>query len=207
MAGERAMTNPITPEIVCQLRAAADPSISPNGRRLAYTQSWVDCGDVIEAKSRIVMMDLADGSSREFTRGNRDSVAKFSPDGRTLAFLRADGQRGREVWVMDADGGEARPLDGAPGKVFEFSWSPDSKRLVISADVDPDASLSGRRFQLRASSDGSGTHPLPLRHAWAGEATPTPTCSWPTSLEAPSDRSPAVIGTILRQGGPPTAAV
>ncbi len=133
------MTNPITPEIVYQLRGAADPSISPNGRRLAYTQSWVDCGDVIEAKSRIVMMDLGDGSSREFTRGNRDSVAKFSPDGRTLAFLRADGQRGREVWVMDADGGEARPLDGAPGKVFEFSWSPDGKRLVISADVDPDA--------------------------------------------------------------------
>ena len=134
------MTNPITSDIVYQLRGAADPSISPDGQRLAYTQSWVDREDGIEARSRIVMLDLVDGSSRGFTRGNRDSVAKFSPDGKTLAFLWSDDKHGREVWVMDADGGEARPLDGAPGKVFEFAWSPDSKRLVISADVDPDAS-------------------------------------------------------------------
>ena len=138
------MSNSITSDIVYQLRGAADPSISPDGRRLAYTRSWVDRGNGIESKSRIVMMNLDDGSSREFTQGNRDSVAMFSPDGKTLAFLRSDDKRGREVWVMDADGGEARPLDGAPGKVFEFAWSPDSKHLVISADVDPDAtSLEG----------------------------------------------------------------
>ena len=56
------------------------------------------------------MLDLPGVDSREFTQGNKDTVPKFSPDGRTLAFLRPDDAGKRQVWRMDAGGGEARLL-------------------------------------------------------------------------------------------------
>ena len=94
----------------------------------------------MESRSRIMMLDLPGGDSHEFTQGDKDTVPKFSPDGRTLAFLRPDDTGKRQVWRMEAGGGEARSLTNAPGGVTEFSWSPNGQRLVICADVDPEAS-------------------------------------------------------------------
>jgi dipeptidyl aminopeptidase/acylaminoacyl peptidase len=41
------------------------------------------------------------------------------------------------VWVLDRQGGEAKPLTGLNGEVVDFSWSPDGKKLaLIVADED-----------------------------------------------------------------------
>jgi Tol biopolymer transport system component len=50
----------------------------------------------------------------------------WSPDGRRIAFRRGD-----ELWVMNADGSAARPLDGVAGG--EPSWSPDGRRIAFTA--------------------------------------------------------------------------
>ena len=134
------MSSPITPDIVYKLGSVGDPALSPDGTRLAYSQSWIEQGDVIESRSRIMMLDMPDGEGREFTQGNKDTVPKFSPDGRALAFLRIDDSGKKQVWRMEEGGGEARPLTFAPGGVTEFSWSPEGQRLVFRADVDPEIS-------------------------------------------------------------------
>ena len=36
------MANPITPDLVRKLKSVADPSLSPDGSKLAYTLAWVD---------------------------------------------------------------------------------------------------------------------------------------------------------------------
>ena len=46
------MGSPISPDIVYKLRGVGDPALSPDGSRLAYTQSWVEQGDGMEARSR-----------------------------------------------------------------------------------------------------------------------------------------------------------
>ena len=43
------------------------------------------------------------------------------------------------MWVMDASGGEARPVTSSPKGVADFAWSPDGERLVYCADVEPPA--------------------------------------------------------------------
>ena len=134
------MLSPISPDIVYKLQGVGDPALSPDGTQLAYSQSWIDQGDGMESRSRIMMLDLPGGEGREFTQGNKDTVPKFSPDGRCLAFLRSDDAGNKQVWRMEANGGEACPLTGTPGGVTEFSWSPDGQRLVFCADVDPEAS-------------------------------------------------------------------
>ena len=108
------MSSPISPDVVYRLRGVADPALSPDGLRLAYTYSWVD-GEGLDSRSRIMMMDLATGRPDEFTQGTGDTASKFSPDGGNLGFLRPDDEGRRQLWRMGAGGGEARPLTTAPG--------------------------------------------------------------------------------------------
>ena len=130
------MTNPITPDLVYHIKTAVDPALSPDGTSLAYTLGWVD-DERLESRSRIMVMELGTGLCKEFTRGEKDSAPKFSPDGLQLAFLRSDDGGPAQVWVMAADGGEARQLTQAAKGVFDYAWSPDGKRLAVCADVDP----------------------------------------------------------------------
>lgn len=133
------MGRPISPDLVYHLRTVADPCLSHDGSCLAYTLAWVD-QDRMESCSRIMMLHLATGETVPFTQGTRDVAPKFAPNGRALAFLRADQQGRRQVWLMASDGGEARPLTGSPGGVIDFAWSPDSRQVVYCADLAPDAS-------------------------------------------------------------------
>ncbi len=131
------MSSPITPDVVYQLTTVADPAISPDGASLAFTRSHID-REAGESRTQILLQDLPHGEPRPFTAGPKDATPRFSPDGATIAFLRPDAKGRRQVWLIPANGGEARRLTSAPGGVAEFSWSPDSSRMAYVADVDPD---------------------------------------------------------------------
>ena len=132
------MSSPIMPDLVRQLKTIGDPSLSPDGSHLAYTLSWID-QEQVERRSRIMMMHLDASQVVEFTQGIKDSAPSFAPDGSTLAFLRADEQGRRQVWHIGATGGEAKRLTDSPGGVIDLAWSPDSRQVVLCADVEPDA--------------------------------------------------------------------
>ena len=165
--------------LVYELKNVSDPAISPDGQRIVYTRSWAERDETsLATRSRLMLVDLssgkdiADASEREFTRGNADSWPRFSPDGTTVAFLRST-QPGepRQIWVMPPDGGEARQLTSAPKGVQDFSWSPDSGRIVYCADTEP---ATGEA--LTKSADGPQVveiNRLRYRHdlqGWRGDA-------------------------------------
>ncbi|MCH8898142.1 MAG: S9 family peptidase [Chloroflexi bacterium] len=136
------MPQPIMPDLVRRLKSVADPSLSPDGSRLAYTLSRID-GDEWKAQSRIVILDLTTEQASELTDGDHDTAPRFSPDGQTIAFLRAEDEHPKQVWVINGAGGPARRVSHGPGAVLDFAWSPDSQQLVYSADVNPDAPAEG----------------------------------------------------------------
>jgi len=131
------MPEPITPELIYYLKTVGDPELSLDGARLAYTLGWVD-EDSLGARSRIMSMDLASGWCKEFTDGEKDSAPKFSPDGSHLAFLRSIDGDPAQIWVMAADGGDAKQLTQAAKGVFDYAWSPDGKTMVVCGDVEPE---------------------------------------------------------------------
>jgi len=102
---------------------------------MAYTLGWVDA-EKLESRSRILLMDLGNGESKEFTKGEKDSAPKFSPNGHQLAFLRSDSDSHAQVWVAGVDGGEARQLTQMHKGVFDYAWSPDGLKMAVCADID-----------------------------------------------------------------------
>ena len=128
-------------ELVYELKSLSDPVISPDGSRVVYALSWVEgTGSAAENRSRLMLAGPDGGAGREFTQGNADGSPRFSPDGSKLAFLRASKPGDpRQVWVMNADGGEARQITFAAKGVQDFAWSPDGGRIVYCTDTEPAA--------------------------------------------------------------------
>ncbi len=130
------------PEDIYALTGVADPRISPDGRRVAYQVSSID-EEKNEYRGAIWVTALdGSGEPRKFSSGERrDGGARWSPDGRWLAFTsnRGDDKTPSQLYVIPAEGGEARRLTDAKEGVDEVVWSPDSTRLAYSMRVRDDA--------------------------------------------------------------------
>jgi dipeptidyl aminopeptidase/acylaminoacyl peptidase len=158
---------PPRPDDLYRLRVATEPRISPDGRwAVATLQTVAPTYDGYRQSLWFVPTDPADGEPRQLTIGARnDRHPRFSPDGRTLAFLsdrrltaeeeptRPKEAKDREdkdqVHLLPIDGpGEARRLTDLPRGVEAFEWSPDGRRLVVvtsshAATYDDDARHRG----------------------------------------------------------------
>ena len=131
------------PEDVYELTGVADPRISPDGARVAYQVWWID-KDANEYRGAVWVARL-DGSvePRQFTSGDRrDGMPRWSPDGRWLAFVSnrgGDPKTPANLYVIPAEGGEARKLTDLKENVEIAEWSPDSSRLVFTARARDEA--------------------------------------------------------------------
>ena len=131
------MSNPITSDIVYQLINVADPSLSPDGARVAFAKSSID-RESMETRSHVMVMEVDTGETSRFTSGDKDSGPRYSPDGARLAFLRPDDKDRKQIWAIPTAGGEALKLTDVPGGISDVAWSPDSGSLAFVSDVDPD---------------------------------------------------------------------
>jgi len=131
------MPRPITPDLIYQITTVASPSIAPDGTQLVFARAKIN-PETKASHSQIMLMELPKGEATPFTQGNKDSSPKFSLDGKTVAFLRADEKNRAQLWLISASGGEARQLTRLRSSVIEFEWSPNSRAIAFVSDVDPD---------------------------------------------------------------------
>jgi Tol biopolymer transport system component len=71
------------------------------------------------------------------------SFARWSPDARQIAFIKTPDSQAPftvgEMWVMDADGSNARKLaDADSGHGYAANWSPDGKRIAFVIRENPE---------------------------------------------------------------------
>lgn len=117
----------------------ADPQISPDGSRVAFVRVWVN-QKADRYENALWIVPTSSGPARQITAGPRDSSPRWSPDGKTLGFLRSPEKDGRpqppQIYLLSLDGGEARPLTEVPRGAGGFEWSPDGKTIAFSSTDD-----------------------------------------------------------------------
>jgi len=118
-----------------------DPQVSPDGTRVIFVHTTTDLksGD----RNADIWTVPADGSSpaKELIGGSKtDNTPRFSPDGRTIAFISTrDGAP--QVYVADAKGGNIRRITNlSVGVQPPLVFSSDASRIAVVSDVYPECS-------------------------------------------------------------------
>jgi Tol biopolymer transport system component len=120
---------------MAETKQPADPRLSPDGRLIAFVLQEASKAEEHEQTAIWVVPFEGDAldDARQFTSGLwQDTSPRWSPDGRQLAFFSDRAERGKlSVYVMPADGGEARRVFDEQGSVGGLDWSPDGRSLGV----------------------------------------------------------------------------
>ena len=149
------------------------PDFSPNGKQIAFGGAvGANLHTEIYVVSATTGEDLvALTSCKNGKPGCSNDFPAWSPDGKQIVFIHTDDFTADEtpvnaqVWVMDADGGNAHALTTSPAPKDQLpSWSPDGRNIVYSSG----AAASEGIWVMAA--DGSAQ--VQLSGCLSGEASP-----------------------------------
>jgi len=84
----------------------------------------------------LYLLDLVGNEeARQLTFGDKnDGQPQWSPDGKTIAFVRTDGDKS-QIWMLPMSGGEASVITKAEFGATRPRWSPDGKKILFTSAI------------------------------------------------------------------------
>lgn len=158
-----AQKRPITEKDLFDFVWIGDPQVSPDGSRVAFVRVTVN-----EPKTgydtAIWLVDAAGKElPRALTSGPRDSSPRWSPDGKSLAFVRSLEKDGKpeppQIWLLPLQGGDSFAVTEMPRGAVNPSWSPDSHSIAFLSD------MNAEDLAMRARSQSGEPQPPPERES------------------------------------------
>jgi dipeptidyl aminopeptidase/acylaminoacyl peptidase len=146
---EEPLARSLAPDDLYRLRIPTDPRLSPDGTAALVTlQASAPRHDGYRHAIWLVPLE-GTAEPRQLTIGSKhDRHARFSPDGRTVAFLSdrrlqvedepdrpkdaKEREDGNQIHLLPLGGGEARRLTDLPRGIESFGWSPDGRRFFVT---------------------------------------------------------------------------
>src|SRR5262245_20489778 len=99
---------PITAADLLAMSRVSDPQISPDGSRVLYSVAVPDMSANRMARD-VWVVTVATSEARNLTKNGHEGGARWSPDGRTVAFV-STRDKGAQLYLMSTDGGDAKAL-------------------------------------------------------------------------------------------------
>ena len=163
---------PLSLDDLSRLRSVEDPQLSPDGGWIAYTVSAPD-HEVDRYTSDLWMSSWDGRTTVRLTSSPKESehTPRWSPDGRSLAFLSGRGTGVEQLWLLSRRGGEAEQITSLHDDIEDYAWSPDGSRLVL---VIPDHSSVEVTEALAASPAEEQAVRIIVPQDTAGRDTPPP---------------------------------
>lgn len=205
------------------------PAWAPDGKALYYCSAYLEPRDSTrnadnETVARIkelrynIFRKSFDPDTRTFgprelvfnadSLGRSAVLPRISPDGRYLLFtLSAYGyffiwHHDADLWLMDLQTGEARPLDGANSPETEsyHTWSSNGRWIVFSSRRDD--GVFTRPFFSHVTADGQAAKPFELPAADPNDHRTFMRCyNIPELMRGPVSISPQTFADVLKGEG------
>src|SRR6266699_4243068 len=117
-----------------------DPQVSPDGSRVAFVRVTVnDKKEGYNTSIWTVPLEVGEEPHR-LTKGDHDSVPRWSPDGKFLLFLRATEKNGKpesaQLALLPIAGGDSFVFTDLPKGAANPSWAPDGKTIAFTSDTN-----------------------------------------------------------------------
>jgi dipeptidyl aminopeptidase/acylaminoacyl peptidase len=119
-----------------------DPQMAPDGKSIAVVVSRANFEEN-RFDPELILIDVATRAQRILTHDRRDvSHARWSPDGRSLAFLaRVEGKA--QIFVLPVNGGEPWQVTKSAAGVQQFAWRPGGRNEIAYVAFDEPPSVKG----------------------------------------------------------------
>jgi eukaryotic-like serine/threonine-protein kinase len=108
----------------------------PSGRGLTWSPDGKSIVINTRSDSGLFLVSLEDHEKRRLTSPPKaawDTDPAFSPDGRTMAFVRNTGLYRNEIYLENVKTKEARQLTSDDGDIQGLAWTPDGRHIVFSS--------------------------------------------------------------------------
>lgn len=159
---------------------AWSPRWSPDGKQIAFLSDRGEKGDddSDDGETQVYVISFFGGEAKKLT-DSKTSVRSFkwSPDGKRIAYVASDPKseeeveaeedgedwtvvdenlKARRLWSINVETLESREITETDISVWDFDWSPEGDKLVISATDEPrtDDSYMLKKLYLVPSEGG-----------------------------------------------------
>ncbi len=133
---------PFTFDALAKIARIDDPQLSPDGRTIAFTVQTVDL-TANTKPTQIFVVPVDGGTPLRLTNdGSSNTRPRWTPDSRRIFYVSdrpspAGVNNGTQVWSMNADGSDQRPVTSIPTGADGVTVSPDGNLIVFTSDVYP----------------------------------------------------------------------
>ncbi len=137
LPGRNAAAKPIAFDDFIRIKRVSDLQLSPDGTTIAFVVTVMDKA-ANRGASDIWLVPARGGEPRRLTSSPAaDMNPRWSPDGRTIAFI-SSRSGSPQVWKIDPNGGEAVQLTRLSTGASGVIWSPKGTHLAFASSVFPD---------------------------------------------------------------------